>query len=253
MAGSILILDRQCRFPLQNINPLLVLTRPLRQSARFLAQLQVRLGADIAHMMSPVLQIDVLDPHPQFTTQDTLIFTSENAVLAIAQSLAGMRAFCVGQRTAKAAQDKGCDTICADGDARDLIALVLSSAPTGRLVHLRGTHTRGDIQETLAAKGLDVVERCIYTQRAVPLDVPSLSTVPIGSALIFPVFSPRTAEIIAQDVENLANRCNFICISDATSKPFLALECQSLSVSNAPNGAAMIDAVAHVVQDVKNS
>ena len=56
----------------------------------------------------------------------------------------GLPVFAVGARTAEIARGAGYEAQSADGDADDLVRMILGARPAGPLLHLRGESSRGD-------------------------------------------------------------------------------------------------------------
>jgi uroporphyrinogen-III synthase len=71
---------------LSDDRPLLVLTRPRAQSARFAETLTDRVGAAIEVVTAPVMEIDLLDGPIPLDGVGGLVFTSENGVAAFARA-----------------------------------------------------------------------------------------------------------------------------------------------------------------------
>jgi len=137
-----------------SLPPFLLLTRPERESRRFLAELAAERAEPL---VSPLLDIVTTGPLPDLAGVRGLIFTSANGVRAYA-ALAGpplSPCFVVGEATARAARDVGLVPVVAQGDAESLLALILDHAPEGPLLHLRGTFARGALAERLTAAGYD--------------------------------------------------------------------------------------------------
>lgn len=176
--------------------PPVLLTRPAAQSVRFADQLRARFGplrVVIAPLMAPVFL------RPALPDQAAgVIFTSETGVAA---AVAGgwvlpRLAFCVGDRTAQAAQAAGFDARSAGGDATALVAMLAQDGAPGRLLHLRGAEARGDVAATLTAAGIPADEAVVYDQQAQPLTAEARAVLAAATPAILPLFSPRSARLI---------------------------------------------------------
>lgn len=118
-----------------------LLTRPEAQGARFAAALAEALGPVrlvTSPLMAPAFLVPAIPLRP-----DALIFTSETGVegyrrLAAPELSDVRRAWCVGNRTARAAEAAGLAAHSAEGDAERLIAAILAADEPGPLLHLRG-------------------------------------------------------------------------------------------------------------------
>ncbi|KQI70121.1 hypothetical protein AN189_01615 [Loktanella sp. 3ANDIMAR09] len=174
--------------------PILIISRPAPKGASFVAQLTAMLDRQPGVIMAPAF--DIVPTGAPVPENGAVIFTSANAV-GFAPHGMGRTAWCVGQATAHEAQAQGYRTQVAEGDAAALIALILSQRPTGPLWHLAGAHRRGDVGETLREAGLTCETVVLYRQ--VPLPPPDrlLHAAAGNVPLIAPVFSPRSADILA--------------------------------------------------------
>ncbi len=221
------------------MQPILLLTRPAEAAARFLAALDTPVRAEI----SPLIEIVPLSARWADGPVAALILTSENAA-AIATDMgfaAGLTAYCVGDQTARAADAAGLRPFSASGDAGALIALILSHHPQGRLLHLRGEHARGDIAPQLQKAGVNCVERVVYRQLEMGLSDPAKVLLSGTVPVIAPLFSPRTATILAGQGPFEAP-LHVIAISDAVTAATTSLGPVTVDVAERPDGAAMIRA-----------
>jgi uroporphyrinogen-III synthase len=183
--------------------PVLLLTRPAAQSARFLAQCEEALGAPVEAVIAPVIEIVPHDGLIDLSPFSGVVFTSENAVAALGRDpeVRGMRAWCVGRRTADAAAEMGFDAASAEGAADDLVALVLRDRPAGTLVHLCGAHVAADVAGRLTEGGVPTKARIVYDQVPQPLPEAARRLLD-GTArrVVLPLFSPRSARLLRNEV-----------------------------------------------------
>ncbi len=192
--------------------PLIVITRPLPQGDRFAEMVADAFGSSVDILVAPVMRIDPIPVNVDPTCD--VIFSSANGVTALGQSGDGRVAFCVGDRTAHAAQKAGFETRIAGGSADHLIKLVLKSDASSPLVHVRGEHSRGDIATTLRAHGRTVGEVIAYQQSEIALSGDALSQICAAERAIFPIFSPRTAAILSKQLETREINCAVVALSD---------------------------------------
>jgi uroporphyrinogen-III synthase len=177
-----------------------LLTRPRAQSEAFAARIRARLPeADIR--LNPLMEIVPSGPPPELRDGDAIIFTSANGVAAAGQGQ-GRAAWCVGERTCAAARAAGFSATVAGETADALVAHLAELRPAGRLVHLHGAHTRGDVAARLAGAGLSTVSRTVYDQVAVTPG-PDLRAALGARRLIAPLFSPRSATLLASAAADL--------------------------------------------------
>ncbi len=171
--------------------PKLLLTRPAAQSARFKQQL-LQSGFQGEILISPLLKIAPTHVVPDLSDYSGVIFTSRTAV-DLASPLP-ITAWCVGDQTAEAANAAGWSAISAGGDVNALYERIVADAPEGKILHLRGHHTRGDLVGRLRKTGIHADAHILYEQPAVSLTKAAKSMLAGEAPVIVPLFSPRTAE-----------------------------------------------------------
>ena len=230
-----------------NATPLILLTRPRAQGARFGALCKAEFGTRAEVMQAPMQEIVWTRPSPALPKDAALIFTSENGVRAALRAGAGKganrRAYCIGTRTAEVARKAGFDAVSADGTMEDLAALILQLPPGGPLVHLHGAFVRGDLAGQLAAAGLPATGHVVYEQRALPLEPEARAALASPRRVIAPLFSPRSARLLADAAPEMDNTA-LPCISKATQDCLPEALRHRATISDEPTGAAMLIAVA---------
>lgn len=227
-----------------NAKPILLLTRPQAQAERFAAACQDEFGDSVEILIAPMQEI-VLLPLPRMAPAAVLVFTSENGVRAYVAGGArtGVRAYCVGDRTAKAAREAGLDARSAGGAAGDLLALIRADAPVAPLVHLHGRHVRGQVVDGLRAAGHDATGHVVYEQRPLPLSGSALAALTGAARVLVPLFSPRSAALFAEALPSSADPV-LVCISAATCAALPpGMQTRAL-VAEQPTSAAMLNAMA---------
>lgn len=234
--------------------PRFLLTRPAAQGARFAADLRAAFpGARVTHspLMAPVFAVPAL-PDTGFAA---LVLTSETAVQGYRRLPAQMRAdlprlaFCVGDRTARAARAAGLRARSAQGDADALVALVVAERPAGRLLYLHGADLRGDVAERLNCAGTKTHSALIYDQKAQPL-TPAARRLLAGRApVIAPVFSPRTAGLLAAQAPPGPGRAPLwiAALSPAVAQAAAALAPDRMVTADRPEAAALIAALTALI------
>ncbi len=220
--------------------PHILLTRPTDASRRFADRL---VGAGVAQgdiTIAPVFDIVVpplaLNPDPG----TLLILTSQNAVQAAAQVLAGAsyRAVCVGDRTTQSAQAAGFDARCL-GDTVSEFLDRFAGHP-GPVLHLRGTHTTTDIAQHLAQAGQAAQSQVIYDQRETPWTDTVYDNLKGGTPVVLPLFSPRSAALVCKRL-NAAVRHQIVAISPAVAQVCRDFGFDCVAVASQPNGQAVLD------------
>lgn len=173
--------------------PTVLLTRPLAQSKQFEQSLRDG-GFDGPIVISPLIEISAAPVDCDLSEFDGVIFTSRNAVDFAPVS--SIHAWCVGDKTAEKARRFGWDATSADGDADALVATIARSKPEGKLVHLRGEHSRGDVATRLNQAGIKTYERVVYRQTEMPLSAEAQALLSGERPVIVPLFSPRSAVLL---------------------------------------------------------
>ncbi|MEM1272587.1 MAG: uroporphyrinogen-III synthase [Pseudomonadota bacterium] len=221
--------------------PLILLTRPRAQSERFARSVQSLAETKIL----PLQEIVPTDPIPSLDGIFGLIFTSENGVATFveASSRRDVVAFCVGERGAIAARAAGMVAQSVGRNADELVAFLLSKPPAGTVMHLHGTHVRGDVAARLAAGGISVKHQSIYDQRAVTPAEP-ISQLGAGRTVFAPLFSARSASLFAAAVGRAPGDWRCLCLSHAVRDalpPYLSARAK---VATCPTAEAIRDLMA---------
>lgn len=192
----------------------LLLTRPDPQSRVFLADCEAEAGRSLPVVISPLLRIEPVGPMPDLDRYDTIVVTSGNAVRRLGAALSGMRVVTVGEKTAALAREHGAD---AEALGEDVEAF-LGRAGTidGSIVLCRGVHSRGDVADRFQRVGKDVDEAIIYDQIAEPLTDEALDLLTGDAPVVAPIFSPRTAGLLAANP--ITAPLTLLAISQATAE-----------------------------------
>ena len=195
-------------------------------------------------IISPVLQISPVTPPP--TSPDSralLIFTSRNGVRAFAEAC-GERSnpvICVGAATAELASSVGFVHVkSADGDAQDVVKLVLKSVPRAQpITHCCGQHVQGGIAEQLSEAGYKI-ERVIYYEAS-----PAARTdVDLKGVNYVALYSPRGALAFVDLFKTKrAAHLTTLSISAATDQELEPLGLANRLIADTPDQAAMIKAL----------
>ena len=230
----------------------IILTRPVAQSRRFAAQLQAGFTPQLDVSICPVLEIVPLPIIQHVQPAEALIFTSENGVLHLDQDVSGYLAYCVGPRTAAAARARGCRVVDSDGDADRLVSMLSQIKNIGSLVHVRGKITRGDIVGRLSKLGIPIRSLISYAQQPVDQTIRSLPQQIAGKPHIFPVCSPRTADILMPQL--VAHKMNVwtVCISETVADVVRSYGFDNPKVALAPNGREMVQSTRALWRDIND-
>lgn len=238
---------------MQDAGPIVLITRPETAAARFLDGLRAGTDAAFEAIVAPLMRIVALPVAVRTAGLAGIVLTSENgAAVAAGLGLApGLPAFCVGARTAEVARHAGFDALVAAGNADALVAMILSRGASGRLLHLRGAHVRGDVAARLRQGGVSCDEAIVYEQVEQPLSVRAQRVLSDRRAVIAPLFSPRTVSILAQHGPFSAP-LNLVAISEAVEREAAVLRPARLVCARTSDSAAMcaatIDMIAKVAE-----
>ncbi len=232
--------------------PVLLLTRPRDRSEAFWQSLPDELRNQMDLVISPLIGFEPCGTAPDLSGLGGVIFTSSLATSAF-RSLGGtvpngMTAYCVGDNTAKTAQKLGFRAISAGGSSPDLIQLIAAETPSLPLLHLRGTHSRGEVAKSLTELGMLTKEAVIYDQPALPLSNHAFQALSGTAPVIAPLFSPRTAALFAAGCRQESG-IYLVYMSAAVAKEAIGLRVDGSLTAIVPNASAMRDAVISVAED----
>ena len=180
------------------------------------------LGDSAEVIVSPLVSIEYTAPLPDLRRYDGVIFTSENAVDAVAHHgvLQGMAALCVGRRTADAASIAGFRAISANGSAAALAKLVASEPRAARFLYARGKHVAFDLPGWLRDLGVSIDEQVVYEQRRLALDR-AASAALASRRCVCPLFSEMAARILRAQASSLPDLGHSAhCISRKVANAF---------------------------------
>ena len=231
----------------QSRAPVILLTRPAAQSARFAKALLAQFP-NLTVVTSPLLTPRFLWPQVPDRDWTALILTSETAVEAAKRIAADgtrlpTRAYCVGSRTAAEALAAGFDALSADGDADDLLSLITTRLLPGPMLHLHGREIRGEIGERLNATGIETVSLVTYAQDLQRLSGEAEALLRRPDPVIAPVFSPRSAAALARECSRIA-ACAPLSIIAISPSAATAFGAGTIAIASHPDAVAMIAAIA---------
>lgn len=210
--------------------PTLLLTRPVDDSRRFAALLP-----DLPALISPVIRIEPVPHDAQaLAAARVLVFTSGHAIAAAGPGR-GRRAYCVGPRTAELARAAGFDVVQGPGDAEGLMPILRKVDEP--LVHPHGRHL---------AKVLPVEGIVVYDQHPVPLNDEARKLLAGTAPVILPLFSPRSARLIADQIGESPAPLWIVAISAAALHSF-GLDVARRVVAQTPDAPALAAAIRHIL------
>ncbi len=217
----------------------LLMTRPERDSQDFAA----RLGVSNA-IIAPLQKIVALGPLPPLA--EGLIFTSAHGVwiYQMLEGPAGLPTWCVGPRTAQAAQEAGLKV---QGVAPNAATLLDRQFMQMSLTYLHGTHTTEDIAAKLRRQGIQCENSAIYDQQKQPLSPEAYGHLLSGEPFVVPLFSPRSASLFHQACPvNAWSNLHIVAIS-TTLMDALPHDVASFHLASAPNGEGMLKKTTEVL------
>ncbi|SIS82939.1 uroporphyrinogen-III synthase [Phaeovulum vinaykumarii] len=222
------------------MRPILLLTRPAPAARRFARDLGAE-AAGFEVIVSPLQEIVALPA--EIPPAPEVILTSEAAVgpFVARSPAAGRRAWCVGGRTARAAEAAGFAVTVGPGDGAGLAQAILDSGADGPFVHARGRHVAADVAQMLRAAGRVADEAVVYDQVALPLADDACAALAGAVPVLVPLFSPRSAALFVTAAAGAVAPVHLVAISAAVARAAAPL---GLPVERAaaPDGAAMLAA-----------
>ena len=228
--------------PMSALRPVLLMTRPRSASERFVGSMPERLRGAVDVVIAPLMEIVPLSGAVDLQGLCGVIFTSANGVAAAATL--GVRpdlpCYCVGDATADAARQSGWRAESMGPTADALVSALLSRAPEGPLVHLRGVHARGDVAERLTAGGLPTRDRSVYDQRLLPLGSEAVAA--LSRPTLAPLFSPRSARHFAQVCPH-PRKVAAVALSDAVAAELDGIALARIEVSETPDAHSLAKAI----------
>lgn len=226
----------------------ILLTRPIDASHRFARMIAPWVGARADIMIAPLMEIVPAGTTPDMKDIGGVIFTSSNGVAHA--PVGSLPAYCVGARTAEAARAAGWQAQLGGANADELVKNLSRKRPSGCLLHLSGTHRRGNIAERLTEAGLPTRVAEVYNQRLLSLSVQAQKRLEREEPVIIPLFSPRLAGHLAHVVRGRAP-LHLILISEAARAEIGGLKLASCTIASSPDARAMATSLRTLVERVE--
>ena len=218
--------------------PTLALIRPEARSRAVLARVEAGLGRAVPAIIAPVMAVvPVAAPYDPAGFAG-LILTSAQAA-EFARGLEGRPVWCVGARTAKAAQARGAVVQAVAPDAEALVAELAAHPPEGPLLWLRGVHVAGDLAARLREVGIATKAVVIYDQPAIAPTPALLAALQGEAPVILPLYSPRSATLIGQALGRPGAGLTAIALSPRIADAWKQTTGSDCGVCDRPDGAEM--------------
>ena len=234
------------------MRPTILLTRPQAASDRFATEARAALGADWPVLIAPLMRTIWQGALPEMLNLSDVIFTSETALRGFCRLSArrDMRAWCVGARTATAAERAGFAVCQGPGDAQGLAALIAKTCAAKRLFWPHGTDVARNMDDLLVPAGIETVSAVIYNQQPVPLTAAALTLLSGHMPVLLPLFSPRSARLLLQAFSAHTIRAPLYLASlgpdvDAATA---ALMVRQRRVAAQPNAKSLLVTLAHLAE-----
>ena len=236
-------------------DPRLLLTRP-RQDSLALADELAR--HDVKSLIEPMMTIRIDDDaRLDLSGAQAILLTSANGARALAAGSPDEEArlipvLAVGCITAHAARDAGFRAVtAADGDVDALAALATArlDPDSGRLVHVAGRVSTGDLAARLRAAGFEAERAPLYDAVAShALSAPARRALEARNLAGVALFSPRTAHLFAKlaresGLDSTARTLTAFCLSQAVAEAAATLSWQRICVAAAPRQDSLVASV----------
>jgi uroporphyrinogen-III synthase len=224
-----------------------LITRPRAEAAVLAQELEAR-GHEV--LVEPLLTIaPVADVIPALDDVQAILLTSANAVPALRGTNPRLPVFVVGEATARAAREHGCEQVhVAAGDATSLARLVVARCrpSEGTLLHLCGAEVRPGLADLLEAAGFALRRQVVYRALAAS-SLSAQAIVAIRRRAIDAVllFSPRTASVLVgfltgHELADCLGRTEAICLSAAVAEPCRGLRWKAVRIAARPEVGSLL-------------
>ena len=203
-----------------------------------------------APIVSPLLEVRLLNHRADLDGVGALAFTSPNGVAAFARldNERALPVFAVGDGTADAARVAGFTKVAtAAGDIHDLVALIDARRQdfSGRLLRPGPREPAGDLDAALAARGVQATSCVVYETQATALDADSrdVRRLTSGETAAVLIHSPRAGRRLADLLAGQRSSAGrIICISAAAARPLVEAG-RTTVVAAHPSEAGMLRAL----------
>ena len=220
---------------IKTTSPRIVLTRPKAAAERFAERL-LAMRPDARVIVSPILAISYR-ASVQVPVADRLVFTSVHGVEGYAR-LNGdkLPAYCVGEKTAKAARAMGCEVVAVKQSSAELETILVEDS-ANCLLHVRGAHVAGQLAQQIE----NLVEVVVYDQPAQVLTKEAVEALSGESPVVLPLFSPRSAREVGKKIEPTVPLFAAF-MSDSVKEQFAGVQLEQSRIVPTASGSAMLEA-----------
>ncbi|MDB9877708.1 uroporphyrinogen-III synthase [Amylibacter sp.] len=216
--------------------PLLIITRPQKQSEQLLDALTKRLRRVPRSIINPLINIKDLKVDLPKSLMNPFIFTSQNAVSILAQRTSQRGdVYCVGLKVADLAKANGFNVI----SISETVEKMINTGLPKKCSYFRGKQITVDIASQPSIK---MDEYILYAQEL--LEINNDIEFQINKGCIIPVYSENMANHLVNCLDSKNDHIIVVCISNKVSKPFEKLGFKNIIVSREPSSDSMIDTLA---------
>ncbi|MDB4220804.1 uroporphyrinogen-III synthase [Amylibacter sp.] len=216
--------------------PLLIITRPQKQSEQLLDALTKRLRRVPRSIINPLINIKDLKVDLPKSLMNPFIFTSQNAVSILAQRISQRGdVYCVGLKVADLAKANGFNVI----SISETVEKMINTGLPKKCSYFRGKQITVDIASQPSIK---MDEYILYAQEL--LEINNDIEFQIDKGCIIPVYSENMANHLVNCLNSNNDHIILVCISNKVSKPFEKLGFKNIIVSPEPSSDAMIETLA---------
>jgi Uroporphyrinogen-III synthase len=219
----------------------LLITRPKDDAERLAEELRA-LVPELSVILAPVLEIRPLPFDLPDEPFDLVLISSQHAIPA-ALSCDNLPVVCVGAATARKAEVAGLTVRAVFPTADDLVR-GLADQKDSRALHLHGYHTRGNVSKRLTAAGLETKECVVYDQIARSWTTAEQSEIFDQPQLLVPLYSPRSAQILSENLAGYTGELTLIAISEVCREAWSGPLAKSICVAEHPDGEIMKQVIA---------
>ncbi|RPE64750.1 uroporphyrinogen-III synthase [Pacificibacter maritimus] len=218
-----------------------LITRPQDDGVLLAEKIQQRCR-DAQVIVAPVLKIEPVHFELPSMKIDAIVLTSKHGVEAAAARCLDVPIFCVGDGTQRAAVQAGLNAVSAEGTWVELVALIRKS-PCKKLLYIRGEHVRVDLCAQLAAAGLETYSVVAYRQIACRFSADVRQEIALQQSIVLPLFSPRSAKIVSQNLDPYTGEITLISLSQAVADAWSGPMASKVICAKVPNSGAMFDLI----------
>jgi uroporphyrinogen-III synthase len=224
--------------------PIVVLSRPKAQAERF-AQRIDNLQANI--IFSPIMEISNIQIEEMPPNEARLIFSSASAVSSASEQfdLSGRVGYAVGQSTAEELKAQGFRVLITAPDGARLLAAIAEEAPTSPLIHVSGNQMAVDLAAELSKLGHLARSVCVYRQDPLPISEELVESLHGDAAHVFPLFSPRAANLLSRELGSFQCRApiHLVSMSKAVDISWSGPEPASRCLASHPDAESMMEQI----------